>query len=240
MPTKDGPAGFRQDVTLSADEATLRAILSVPDEPIGIALFAHGSGSGRLSPRNTSVARALEQGRIATLLLDLLDESEEGDPDTIFDIDLLADRLLVAAHWTRRHGAIRALPIGYFGASTGSAAALEAAAREPSLVSAIVSRGGRPDLATHFLPRVLAPTLLIVGGDDLRVIQMNRAAYDLLRCEKELVIVPGATHLFEEPGTLERAADLARQWFRERLAAGTGSRGDHERLRRQPPGARRA
>jgi putative phosphoribosyl transferase len=179
----------------------------------GVVLFAHGSGSGRLSPRNTFVAHMLQDGGLATLLIDLLEECEADDRRKVFDIDLLADRLLAATEWLAQEPATRGFQFGYFGASTGAGAALQAAARAPAAVAAVVSRGGRPDLAAPYLPQVKAPTLLIVGGHDYPVIQMNEEALALLSCPKELVIVPGATHLFEEPGTLEEVAGLARQWF---------------------------
>ncbi|MDH4155137.1 MAG: dienelactone hydrolase family protein [Nitrospira sp.] len=192
---------------------TLDGILGLPAGPHGVVIFAHGSGSGRLSPRNNFVARHLQQVGLATLLLDLLTEEEADDRRKVFDIDLLADRLLMAKNWVEREERTRGLTIGYFGASTGAGAALQAAAREPSNVKAIVSRGGRPDLAEPHLPSVTAPTLLIVGGHDEPVIEMNQAAYDLLTCEKKLIIVPGATHLFEESGTLEQVAEHAGNWF---------------------------
>ncbi len=205
------------EVVIAADQARLRGILGLPHSARGVVTFAHGSGSGRLSPRNAFVAGALQEGGLATLLLDLLEDSEADDRRKVFDIDLLADRLLAAAQWLTEYPGTRTLAQGYFGASTGAGAALQAAARAPDLVSAVVSRGGRPDLAAPFLPRVVAPTLLIVGGEDTPVIDMNRQALALLGCTKELVIVPGATHLFEEPGTLEQAADIARRWFQRFL-----------------------
>jgi putative phosphoribosyl transferase len=177
-------------------------------------VFAHGSGSGRFSPRNNFVARHLQQGKVATLLLDLLTQDEAEDRRKVFDIDLLADRVLVAKAWLEQDDRTKGLGISYFGASTGAGAALQAAARDPALIRAVVSRGGRPDLAEPYLPSVTAPTLLIVGGDDEPVIEMNRAALRLLACPKRLVIVPGASHLFEEPGTLEQVAELALTWFR--------------------------
>ena len=207
-----------QQVTVTTGLVTLRGILGLPQNPRGVVLFAHGSGSGRLSPRNTLVARTLQGGGLATLLLDLLEEQEAEDRRKVFDIDLLADRLLAATDWLSHHPATQGLRLGYFGASTGAGAALQAAARLPEAVSAVVSRGGRPDLAGPYLPNVAAPTLLIVGGDDFPVIQMNRDALALLACPKELVIVPGATHLFEEPGALERVAELALRWFRRHLS----------------------
>ncbi len=202
-----------QPVRISSGGTALDGILGLPSQAGSIVLFAHGSGSGRLSPRNTFVARYLQERRLATLLLDLLMPEEADDRRKVFDIDLLADRLLLAKHWLEQEAHTAALGLGYFGASTGAGAALQAAAREPSNVRAVVSRGGRPDLAEPFLPAVTAPTLLIVGGDDEPVIEMNRAAYARLACEKQLVIVPGATHLFEEPGTLEQVAEHAASWF---------------------------
>ncbi len=209
------PAG---DVTLSGD-------LVAPPDARGIVLFAHGSGSSRLSPRNRHVAAVLRQGGLATVLMDLLTGDEEAvDARTAhlrFDIGFLAGRLGAATEWLRKKAETRTLPLGYFGASTGAAAALVAAAQRPDAVRAIVSRGGRPDLAGPALARVQAPTLLIVGGDDHLVIQMNRTALAQLTAEAKLEIVPGATHLFEEPGTLDEVARLARAWF-ERWLARTG------------------
>jgi putative phosphoribosyl transferase len=176
-------------------------------------VFAHGSGSGRLSPRNNFVAQVLQYTGMATLLVDLLEESEASDRRKVFDIDLLSNRLAANAQWLQEQPETRGLPLGYFGASTGAAAALQAAAKKPEGVSAIVSRGGRPDLAIDALPLVQSPTLLIVGGNDEAVIPLNELAYKKLLCPKEMVIVPGATHLFEEPGTLEKVAELARDWF---------------------------
>ena len=202
---------------------TLAGNLVMPEGASGVVLFAHGSGSSRLSPRNRAVARELSGRGLATLLIALLTSDEERlDIHTAqlrFDIRLLADRLAGAKEWLLEQPETRDLAIGYFGASTGAAAALVAAALRPESIGAIVSRGGRPDLAGDLLPRVQAPTLLIVGGDDLPVIQMNRQAFAQLTCKKRLEIVPGATHLFEEPGTLEAVADLAGDWFLRHLAA---------------------
>jgi len=191
----------------------LDGILGLPPAAGGLVLFAHGSGSGRLSPRNNYVAAALRSAGLATLLFDLLTDDEAADRRNVFDIDLLAERLALATAWARQQERTRDLPIGYFGASTGAAAALVAAARLRDEIGAIVSRGGRPDMAAPVLGEVRAPTLLIVGGDDVGVIELNEQAYALLRCEKSLEIVPGATHLFEEPGTLDQVIELARQWF---------------------------
>ncbi len=192
---------------------TLRGVLAIPEHPKGIVLFAHGSGSSRVSPRNTFVARVLQDGGCATLLIDLLEEREAADRSKVFDIDLLADRLHGITGWLGDDPKTQAFRIGYFGASTGAAAALQAAARSPGIVGAVVSRGGRPDLAEAYLKKVTAPTLLIVGGDDRPVLTLNEHALRLLPCPKELRIILGATHLFEEPGTLKQVADLARDWF---------------------------
>jgi putative phosphoribosyl transferase len=203
----------RWNVEIPIDSIRLAGFLDLPVRPRGAVLFAHGSGSGRLSPRNQYVASVLVGAGFATLLLDLLTETEALDRQFVFDIPLLAARLRAATLWVRNEAATRNLPIGYFGASTGAGAALVAAAGEGQRVSAVVSRGGRPDLAGDALLRVTAPTLLIVGGLDEPVISLNKLAYDELRTTKRLVIVPGATHLFEEPGTLEQVAGLACDWF---------------------------
>ena len=214
-------------VHVAAGSVTLEGTLSLPPEARGLVLFAHGSGSSRLSPRNRHVAHILNDAWLATLLVDLLTEDEETiDLRTAhlrFDIGLLAERLVGATDWLTRQPDTRHLPIGYFGASTGAGGALVAAATRPQVVSAIVSRGGRPDLAGPSLANVRAPTLLIVGGQDHVVIELNRSALDLLHGEKQLVIVPGATHLFEEPGALDEVAQLAREWF-ERYLTWAGAR----------------
>jgi len=201
----------------------LEGDLAIPPQATGLALFAHGSGSSRFSPRNRYVAAFLQQGGLATLLIDLLTSQEEEVDDVTrelrFDIGMLARRLVQTAEWLAGHPRAGALDIGCFGASTGGGAALVAAAQRPDLVRAVVSRGGRPDLAGPALARVKAPTLLIVGGRDHPVIDMNREAYDQLACEKRMDIVPGATHLFEEPGTLDEVARLARDWFVTHLRA---------------------
>jgi dienelactone hydrolase len=211
-----------QPIRIRAAAVTLDGDLTLPADARGVVLFAHGSGSSRHSPRNRHVARLLNEAGLATLLLDLLTPQEEAvDQHTAhlrFDIGLLAERLMHATDWVAQQRHTRQLPIGYFGASTGAAAALVAAAERADLVGAVVSRGGRPGLAGPALPRVRAPTLLIVGGNDRPVIEMNRTALAQLRCEKELVIVPGATHLFEEPGALDEVARLAREWLVEHLA----------------------
>lgn len=206
-------SGHEHNVRIICGKLALEGILGLPPDPSGIILFAHGSGSGRLSPRNNFVARHLQQNGLATLLLDLLAPNEAEDRRKVFDIDLLADRLLLAKAWLDEDPRTKKLGIGYFGASTGAGAALQAAAREPQNIQAIVSRGGRPDLAEAYLPSVTAPTLLMVGGWDEPVIEMNQSAYEKLICEKKLIVVPGATHLFEEPGTLEQVAKHACKWF---------------------------
>jgi putative phosphoribosyl transferase len=206
-------------VLVEACPAGLPGVLVVPQTAPGIVLFAHGSGSGRLSPRNQFVASVLNRAGIGTLLFDLLTPSEADDRANVFNIRLLADRLLDAARWVASSEQGRGRSVGLFGASTGAAAALVAAAEEQS-VAAVVSRGGRPDLAMKHLPSVRAPTLLIVGGDDTAVLRMNEDAYRALACTKALEVVPGATHLFEEPGALERVADLAGAWFGRYLTPG--------------------
>jgi len=195
----------------------LEGLFAIPEPATGLVLFAHGSGSSRLSPRNTYVARALRAAGLATLLFDLLTDEEAADRRRVFDIPLLAERLGAAAEWAHGQKRLAGLPIGFFGASTGAAAALVAAARSPVAVGAIVARGGRPDLAGADLRKVTAPTLLIVGGDDPEVLALNRMALAELSCEKALEVVPGATHLFEEPGTLDQVIELARAWFRAHL-----------------------
>ena len=202
-------------VRLTRGALSLEGVLGLPAQALGIVVFAHGSGSGRFSPRNNFVARHLQQGRVATLLIDLLTPDEAEDRRKVFDIDLLADRVLWAKAWLEQDARTKGLGLGYFGASTGAGAALQAAARDPSSIRAVVSRGGRPDLAEPYLPSVTAPTLLIVGGEDFPVIQMNQDAFAQLTCPKKLVIVPGATHLFEEPGTLEEVAEHALIWFQQ-------------------------
>jgi putative phosphoribosyl transferase len=210
-------AAHEHPIEITKGELALEGILGLPAGSRGVVLFAHGSGSGRFSPRNNFVARHLQQNGLATLLLDLLTPEEADDRRKVFDIDLLADRLLLAKAWLEAEPRTNNLGICYFGASTGAGAALQAAAREPSNVKAVVSRGGRPDLAEPYLNRVTAPTLLIVGSYDFPVIELNQTAYELLTCEKKLIIVPGATHLFEEPGTLEQVADHAGKWFLQYL-----------------------
>ncbi|HLW59619.1 MAG TPA: dienelactone hydrolase family protein [bacterium] len=200
----------------------LEGDLGIPRDAGGIVLFAHGSGSSRHSLRNRFVAELLREGHLGTFLIDLLTAEEEAADAATgylrFDIDLLGDRLVAITDWLLAHPETRALPIGYFGASTGAGAALVAASRRAAAVHAVVSRGGRPDLAWSFLPQVMAPTLLIVGGHDFAVLDLNKKALEALCVEKALAVVPGATHLFEEPGALEEVARLAREWFDHHLA----------------------
>lgn len=209
------------EVRIPAGRAALDGNLTIVDEATALVLFVHGSGSSRHSPRNQFVARVLNNAGLATLLFDLLTPEEElSDSRTAelrFDIQLLAGRLLHATTWTRAQEQIRTLPIGYFGSSTGGAAALVAAAESTQEVGAVVSRGGRPDLAGAALPKVQAPTLLVVGGEDDIVIELNEQARDHMRCKVKLEIIPGATHLFEEPGALEQVAKLASNWFVDHL-----------------------
>jgi dienelactone hydrolase len=201
-------------VLIPAGTAKLDGELILPPSAKGVVLFAHGSGSSRFSPRNTYVAEVLQQRGIGTLLFDLLTREEDQVYETRFDIALLTQRLVAASAWLQTRPDTQALSIGYFGASTGAAAALQAAAQMQDKIAAVVSRGGRPDLAGAVaLRRVTAPTLLIVGGADYGVIELNQQAEMLLNCEKKLVLIPGATHLFEEPGTLQQAAHSAADWF---------------------------
>jgi putative phosphoribosyl transferase len=209
-------------IRIKADSVEVEGMLELPADPIGIVLFAHGSGSSRLSPRNNYVADVLHHARMGTLLLDLLTPQEDRDYQTRFDISLLTQRLNTAIAWLRQHPSTRALGIGLFGASTGAAAALQAAAAHGAAIAAVVSRGGRPDMAgRQALAQVRAPTLLIVGALDGVVIDLNQTAYTALHCEKKLEIIPGASHLFAEPGTLETVAALAAAWFTRRLAGST-------------------
>ena len=213
-------SGSEQIVSIPAGAVFLEGVLHAPTGPCGTVIFSHGSGSGRLSPRNQFVASELRKLGLGTLLLDLLTEEEDRDYELRFDISLLTQRLGDAVRFVRDNADTRTAPIGLFGASTGAASALRVAASMPSEVAAVVSRGGRPDLTgADALSRVQAPTLLIVGGNDFGVIELNESAREGLKnCECELVIVPGATHLFEEPGKLEKVARLAGDWFARRLA----------------------
>ena len=205
-------------IRIPADQVELDGELVLPPSATGVVLFAHGSGSSRFSPRNTYVANVLQQHGIGTLLFDLLTKKEDQDYETRFDIALLTRRLLAATTWLQSNPETQALRLGYFGASTGAAAALQAAAQMGNDITAVVSRGGRPDLAgAAALSRVTTPTLLIVGAADYGVIELNQQAYALLNCDKKLILIPGATHLFEEAGTLQQAAHNAAEWFAQRL-----------------------
>jgi dienelactone hydrolase len=216
-------------VVIQCEGASLNGDLAIPRHPKGLVIFAHGSGSGRFSPRNRYIAKVLNEAGLATLLVDLLTEQEEvldsRTAELRFDIRLLANRLLDCAKWQQRSVYTKHLPVGYFGASTGAAAALIAAAQRPERVFAVVSRGGRPDLAKDWLPQVQAPTLLIVGGDDTEVLLLNEKAERLIRAQCDLKIVPGASHLFEERGALEEVGRMAADWFMEHAAA---LKGGHE------------
>ena len=213
-----------REVAVTSESVTLRGLLGVPRDARGVVLFAHGSGSGRLSARNNFVARSLQDAGLATLLIDLLTEDEERDDARTghlrFDIAFLSRRLVAATRWLADTADTRSLRVGYFGASTGAAAALVAAAAMPDEVDAVVSRGGRPDLAGEHLVKVRAPTLLIVGSRDVPVIPLNEDAFAALRCAKKLEIVQGASHLFEEPGTLDVVSELAASWFIKYLGKG--------------------
>ncbi|PYL57624.1 MAG: hydrolase [Verrucomicrobia bacterium] len=215
------------EVQIQAGRAVLSGSLTIPENAIALVLFAHGSGSSRHSPRNQFVARTLNDARLGTLLFDLLTRDEEAldmrTGEHRFNIGLLAQRLVHATKWAKQQQEIRDLPIGYFGSSTGGGAALVAAAEIPDDVGAVVSRGGRPDLAGDALPKVQAPTLLVVGGNDDVVIELNEMARDQMRCEVTLEIVPGATHLFEEPGALEKVAKFASDWFVNHVDAKSAS-----------------
>ncbi len=207
-------AALEKLVRIPADYAHIEGMLALPENAQGLVLFAHGSGSSRHSPRNNYVAQVLREVGIGTLLMDLLTPEEDVDYQTRFDIPLLTQRLLAATNWIKAQRELQELPIGYFGASTGAAAALQAAAVDGNEISAVVSRGGRPDLAgTHALHQVQCPVLLLVGGHDDVVIDLNQDAYEQLHCTREMVIIPGATHLFDEPGTLEEVARQAALWF---------------------------
>jgi putative phosphoribosyl transferase len=209
--------GIQREIEIPAGALGLAGDLTVPSGASGVVLFAHGSGSGRLSPRNRQVAATLNEAGLGTLLFDLLSEDEAAQRSKVFDIPLLGERLAQATAWVLDQEDLRALRIEYFGASTGAAAALRAAVTLPDHVSAVVSRGGRPDLADDALPLVRAPTLLIVGGEDHVVLELNQQARERMRCPTELIVVPEATHLFEEPGTLEQVAEHAADWFRRHL-----------------------
>ncbi len=207
-----------REVVVPLGPLSLAGYLTVPAEPTGMVVFAHGSGSSRHSRRNRFVSAELNRSGLGTLLFDLLTASEEGDRANVFDIELLAGRLVDVTRWLVSQPSMRNLRFGYFGASTGAAAALWAAAESAIDITAVVSRGGRPDLATERLAAVTAPTLLIVGGRDQLVLELNQEAQARMCCEKRLTVIPGATHLFEEPGALEQVAELARDWFTRHLA----------------------
>ena len=213
------PPSRDEEVEVRAGPVQLGGHLTLPEDAIGVVVFAHGSGSSRRSPRNRYVATVLNEEGLATLLFDLLTVEEEADRANVFDISLLARRLVDVTNWLRAVTDLAHLPVGYFGASTGAGAALWAAAEPDADIAAVVSRGGRPDLAGPRLAEVAAPTLLIVGGDDHVVLDLNRQAQAQLRCESRLVVIPGATHLFEEPGTLQAAAEAARDWFTGHMGA---------------------
>ena len=219
----DDPPLRSEEVSIPTGPVTLTGYLYVPEDPIGLVVFAHGSGSSRHSSRNRYVASVLNEAGMATLLFDLLTSHEELDRANVFDVDLLADRLSTVASWAAGQPEVEDLPLGLFGASTGAAAALRAAAAPDADIAAIVSRGGRPDLAGTSLGSVRTPTRLVVGSEDSIVLALNREAQQQLRCESDLSIVAGATHLFEEPGTLARAAELARDWFTDHFLRGPGT-----------------
>lgn len=204
---------------VSIGQVALEGILRIPADPAGLVIFAHGAGSSHLSPRNNFVANKLADSKIATLLFDLLTEEEAHDRANVFDIPLLSERMIAAMKWARDQPGLDNLPVGLFGASTGAAAALVAAAHTPQDTTVVVSRGGRPDLAGNFLAQVRAPVLLVVGGADNVVIDLNKAAAEHLACEHQLELVPGATHLFEEPGTLEKVVELSGDWFLKHFKA---------------------
>ncbi len=215
-----------EQVVVQVRGGQLAGNLAVPEGPLGLVVFAHGSGSSRHSPRNRFVADALGRAGLATLLVDLLTGDEEKARARVFDIELLARRLLEVTHWATARADLAALRLAYFGASTGAAAALRAATDPGVTITTVVSRGGRPDLAGPALGAVRVPTLLIVGGDDPQVLELNRSAAQQMPGDTELVVVPGATHLFAEPGALERVAELVRDWFLARLASVPAHRGD--------------
>jgi putative phosphoribosyl transferase len=208
----------KKEIEIKLGNIILGAILYMPENPAGLVIFAHGSGSGRFSPRNNFVAEQLAEKGIASLLADLLSPEEETLRRNVFDIELLTSRLVAIASWAKNDPVLGKLNLAYFGASTGAAAALAAAAKEPEKIMSVVSRGGRPDLAGDYLEIVKAPTLLIVGGEDKQVIALNEEALDKIKAPKSLIIIPGAGHLFEESGTLEKVADLAAGWFIKNFA----------------------
>lgn len=208
---------IENSIQIKHPQGKLEGILKIPPSAQGIVLFAHGSGSSRFSPRNNFVADVLNEAGLATLLIDLLSKEEDQNYQTRFDIDLLTERLSLTAHWLEKQAGTHNLGLGLFGSSTGAAAALRLASKIGPKVKAVVSRGGRPDLAMDLLDKVICPTLFIVGGDDFGVIELNREAYERLVCLKQFEIIPHATHLFEEPGCLEEVARLAKEWFLQHL-----------------------
>lgn len=207
----------REEINIPLPSVVLKGELVLPDNALGIVVFSHGSGSSRFSPRNKMVGELIQEHGMATLLFDLLTEEEDRIYENRFNIDLLVSRLIDATEWLMQNKETKNLPVAYFGASTGAASALRAAAYFGKSIKAVVSRGGRPDLAMNALPLVTAPTLLIVGQLDVPVIQMNKQAFDQLNCKKEMKIIPGATHLFEEPGKLMEVANMAIAWYKEYL-----------------------
>jgi len=207
----------REDINIPLSSVTLKGELVIPENAFGIVVFSHGSGSSRFSPRNKMVGELMQQHGMGTLLFDLLTEEEDRVYENRFDIDMLVGRLIQATEWLMQYKVTKNLPVAYFGASTGAASALRAAAYFGENIKAVVSRGGRPDLALNALPMVAAPTLLIVGQMDVPVIKMNKLAFDQLHCIKEMKIIPGATHLFEEPGKLIEIADIAIDWYKKYL-----------------------
>ena len=207
----------REEISIPLASVTLKGELVLPENALGIVVFSHGSGSSRFSPRNKMVGELIQEHGMATLLFDLLTEEEDRIYENRFNIDLLVSRLIDATEWLMQYKETKNLPVAYFGASTGAASALRAAAYFGKSIKAVVSRGGRPDLAMNALPLVTAPTLLIVGQLDVPVIQMNKQAFDQLNCKKEMKIIPGATHLFEEPGKLMEVANMAIAWYKEYL-----------------------
>lgn len=224
MPADDPPL-CDEDIQVPLGERELSGHLTIPENPLGLVIFAHGSGSSRRSPRNRFVAEVLNRAGLGTLVFDLLTSEEEIDRSRVFDIELLSRRLLDATRWLTGRPDVAGLRIGYFGASTGAAAALRAAADPSVAIAAVVSRGGRPDLAGAALAAVRAPTLLIVGGHDHLVLELNRLAAQEMSCETALTVVPGATHLFAEPGALEKVAELARDWLVAQLAPASAADG---------------
>lgn len=207
----------REEINIPLSSVTLKGELALPENALGIVVFSHGSGSSRFSPRNKMVGELMQQHGIGTLLFDLLTEEEDRAYENRFDIDLLVSRLIEATEWLMQYKMTKKIPVAYFGASTGAASALRAAAYFGINIKAVVSRGGRPDLALNALPMVTAPTLLIVGQMDMPVIKINKLAFDQLKSIKEMKIIPGATHLFEEPGKLMEVAEMAIEWFKKYL-----------------------